>query len=167
VAFKEIPFLGEKIGLHWTKAMTGVGGYQVNRFGNMLYDYDFILKRPLFGWSVTPQTRVATDMEIPEHVASQGNGLTGFMVRFGVLGFLGYLIAVWRSASGYFGSSASGAIVVSMISLLLMGEQFLNFPLFYVLAFAPRRSGPGLHQLSTLAVPMARNSNAVPQQRRA
>jgi hypothetical protein len=114
--------------------------YEITRFGNVIYDLNSIEKRPILGWSALNETRGTLDPEVSEIASRQGNGLTGMVVKYGVVGLLIYLLSTYR----YFFSrtrrgvySASGVVV---LCILLMGEQYLNFPLFFALMFAGRRN---------------------------
>jgi hypothetical protein len=136
-AINELPFLGEKIALQMESAKNLDDQSRINRFGNLLYDVKWIAERPVVGWSATPQTRSALSSEVTDLIAAQGNGLSGFAVKFGLVGlflFLGFFAyAVWRVT----GSLAVTGIGVVVICLLLNGEQFLNFPIFLTLMFVP------------------------------
>lgn len=135
IGYVNIPFLGEKVRTQFDAAASGETSSKIQRYGNILYDIDFIQDRPFIGWSSNPETRFYVDPELATLIAGQGNGFTGFIVRFGLVGFLGYLLffswSVYRITVSYL---AVGFSVV-IASTLLMGEQYLGYPLFLTFMF--------------------------------
>jgi hypothetical protein len=137
IGFTQAPFLYEKVEHQVEEAISGATGAEINRFGNFVYDLGFIVQRPLTGWSATPATRSVVDSEVGDFVVHQGNGLTGFTVRFGLLGLGAYLLCVYRMLSASAHGRRIAVFGVVIICLILFGEQFQNFPLFWCLAFLP------------------------------
>lgn len=139
MSITELPFLSEKINQQLNSASVRDDTSKINRFGNYLYDLKWIESRPIVGWSATPETRYSIDREVADLVTGQGNGLTGFAVRFGFVG-----LAVFIGFFGYATLQLSGSLTTSMVGIfvvcmLLFGEQFLGFPIFLSLMFLPRR----------------------------
>ncbi|MDG3064866.1 hypothetical protein ACFQ4M_10360 [Thauera mechernichensis] len=126
----QLDFLSEKIQEQMFNAQAGVGNYQINRFGNMLYDLEFIRDKPLAGWSGNPETRYALDPEVAEMVAGQGSALTGFWVRFGAIGWFALFVSLYFVKWGE-NKPIRGFFLVLTVSVLLVGEQYTNFPLIY------------------------------------
>lgn len=142
-SFNKFEFLGDKINLQFESAMQGDMSSRINRFGNFLYDIDWIEQQPLFGWSVNPQVRNAIDPEVEDLLQGQGNGLTGFIIQFGLIGIIIYFLffmITCRSSSTTITYSFFGVII---LSLLLMGEKFLNFPIFLSLMFSQLSKNDG------------------------
>lgn len=135
VAFQSLPFLGEKIESQLQASNEQANLHEINRVGNALYDLAFIEARPAFGWSVDPGTRVAFDANVEEFVARQGNGFTGFAVRFGLIGLAGCLYSFYRAFGRLYGIRLAAFLAMMVLATLLVGEQFLNFPLFLSLFF--------------------------------
>ena len=138
VAMNEVSFLGEKISAQIASASIHDDTSRINRFGNFMYDMDAIADKPLLGWSATPETRLSIDPEVTELIAGQGNGLTGFAVKFGLVGlfiFIGFFAYSTRQVTGSLSASLFGIVIVCM---LLNGEQFLGFPMFLTLMFVPK-----------------------------
>lgn len=129
-AMTQLDFLGEKIQDQMASAQVGVGNYQINRFGNMLYDLEFIKDKPLAGWSGNPETRYALDPEVAEMVAGQGSALTGFWVRFGAIGWFALFVSLYFVTWGE-KKPIRGFFLVLIVSVLLVGEQYTNFPVVY------------------------------------
>lgn len=135
LAFQTLPFLGEKF-IHQLEMTTiGSEGAEINRFGNMLYDLESIRQRPIFGWSHQPEARAVVDQYIDETVAGQGNGLTGFATKVGLFGLLCYLYFVYKTFYRLFCTKLAAITAVIVVTALLNGEQYLNFPVFLALLF--------------------------------
>lgn len=137
VAFDKFSFLGEKISDQILEVLQGEDTGRINRFGNFLYDWEWISERPIFGWSATPVTRQSFDSEVLDLIAVQGNGLTGFVVKFGLFGFFSFLWFFSKATRYVSKSAAVQWFGVGLICLLLNGEQFLSYPLFLSLMFLP------------------------------
>lgn len=137
LAYVSVPFLGEKIEHQLGKTLEGTDESRITRFGNFAYDVKHVLQRPFFGWSPQPRTRAILDAEVTDLAAAQGNGLSGFAVKFGLVGLAVYLIAtllMWRQ---YFGRLSLALAVLVVVVVVLSAEQFLNAPAFLTLMFAP------------------------------
>lgn len=137
MAVQTLPFLQEKIDREWEAATERTGRHELNRFGNALYDYAFITDRPIFGWSRDPATRAIVDPDIAEITAGQGNGLTGFAVKFGLFGLACYIFMLYRAFYRRYRSALVAGTAVLVAAMLLIGEQFLDFPVFLALMFLP------------------------------
>jgi hypothetical protein len=137
VLYSQVSFLGEKINVQIASSFAQDDASRINRIGNLVYDLKWIVDKPVLGWSATPETRLSNDAEVAELVAVQGNGLTGFAVKFGLVGlfiFIGFFAySTWRE-TGSILVTLSGVVIVCA---LLNGEQFLGFPMFLTLMFAP------------------------------
>jgi len=136
--FNKVDFLGEKIIGQFEETAMGTDASRISRFGNFLYDMESFVERPLIGWGANPETRSSFDEEVLDLVAGQGNGLTGFAVRYGLTGllvFLGFFAYNTKRISGSAQIMLCGLVVVC---LLLNGEQFLNYPMFFTLMFLPQ-----------------------------
>lgn len=151
VFFSQVSFLGEKINQQIESASSYEDASRINRFGNFLYDLEWIAKRPVLGWSATPETRFSVNQEVAELISVQGNGLTGFTVKFGLAGLLIFIILFAYATQRMTGSLSASLLGVVIVCVLLNGEQFLGFPVFLSLMFAPQRKSKVLLLSSTLA----------------
>jgi len=136
--FSQVSFLGEKINAQIESAVARDDTSRINRVGNILYDLKWIADKPVLGWSATPEMRLSIDAEVADLIAGQGNGLTGFTVRFGLVGlfiFIGFFANSTRRITGSMSASLFGIVIVCV---LLNGEQFMNFPMFLSLMFVPQ-----------------------------
>ena len=130
-----ISFIGTKIDVHLSKTIAQEGNYKINRFGNINYDLGFIAERPIIGWGANPATRFTMDPELAELMSGQGVGLTGSIIKFGIPGFLLYIFYFYRGCISITGSKSYAIGGGCMLCILLIGEQFLNYPLFFTLVF--------------------------------
>lgn len=143
IAYQKLPFLEDKILHQFTSTRIGAERSELTRFGNALYDWEFIRARPIFGWSPYTGTRRVVDSEVEEWLTGQGNGLSSSVVRFGIAGIVVFILAVYRSIRAGSRHPIFSLAATFTVLLLMVGEQFLNFPLFLTLLFAPRvQTGP-------------------------
>jgi hypothetical protein len=140
--YNNVDFIGAKVESQLYSVSYQSGEYQINRFGNFLYDLDFILQRPIIGWSGNPETRFSADPDLAELISGQGNALTGFCVRFGIIGYFYLMLSLYLAAKHRHKNSTAGPFMLVIIALLFMGEQYPNFPLIYAFIvgrkFAPK-----------------------------
>jgi hypothetical protein len=127
ILFTELEFIGDKIFEQIANTQTEKGNYQINRFGNVIYDMEFIREKPIFGWSGNPATRLALDGDALELISAQGVALTGFWVRFGVFGWLLLFIVFYKNSF----DKLSGFFFIIIVAVMLIGEQYTNYPLIY------------------------------------
>jgi hypothetical protein len=129
--------MGPKIIHQYEEAVSRSGdNWQVNRFGQVLWDWRYIKRRPVIGWGLHPKTRFALDPRDMLLSEGQGNGLSGFVHTFGLLGLGVFVAAAWKglyilSGNNFFRS----VLAVTAILLMSNGEGFLNSPLFLGLMF--------------------------------
>ena len=132
-----LDFMGQKINHQYETAVSQSGNnWQMTRFGNLLWDWKYIKRRPIFGWGLHPKTRYALDPKDTFMSEGQGNGLSGFVHGFGFLGLGVFVAAAWKglhilSGNNFFRSFLASAAIL----LMLNGESFLSFPLFLGLMF--------------------------------
>ncbi len=133
--YNEFDLLSNKINLQFEASQYQLKNYQSNRIGNFLYDLYFIKINPIYGLSANIDIRNLYDPLASDIIFNQGNALSGFTVRFGLIGILTILYFFTYSV---FNSTKSYSITfVSIILLcsLLFSEKYLNFPLFFILFF--------------------------------
>lgn len=139
VTIRDASFVTEKI--YWQVAEAQANTYEsrINRIGNLLYDLQWVSERPYVGWSATHATRIKYDSDVEDLVKGQGNGLSGFAVKFGIIGLLVFLWAIFSSLRKSGESISFSVFGVIVVCLLLVGEQFLRYPVFLMLAFSGRK----------------------------
>lgn len=133
----QLDFLREKISKQYEETVNERQGWELTRFGNFLFDLQYIEKRPFFGWGVNEKTRYA--LNGGKAVAGQGNGLTDGIIKFGFVGFGLYAISLFLSFRRYFNGNKKYIYPSLLVVMLaLNGEIFLNFPIFLGLIALPR-----------------------------
>jgi hypothetical protein len=137
LAFQNLPFLGEKIEAKLEDVRQEQPWARIDRIGNLLYDLDSISKRPLAGWSARHTTRSSIDPEILQTIEGQGNGLSGFAVRYGLLGLLVFAVSALVSFHRLCAHGLLAGLALGVVAILLTGEQYLYQPLFMSLMFIP------------------------------
>lgn len=135
--FTKLPFLSEKIESQAGLIESQEVGWQLTRVGNAQFDMGYIADRPFFGWSQLLETR---KLENEDFAFRQGNGLTGFAVRYGLVGIVVFFFFAFGVLTKYYGNKSLAAIAILVIGLILNGEHFLNFSLFLSLMFMPARA---------------------------
>jgi len=137
IIYQENEFMGEKISSQSEQTLSRSlqHKWQQTRFGSLLYDLDFVMEKPLIGWSMTPQTRTIIDSQAVDLNSASGNGLSNFLVRFGVLGAYVFVIGLYRGLSSLMVSRQSSLAALLIFFIILSGEQYLNFPVFWFLLF--------------------------------
>lgn len=131
--YQTVPFLQEKIDSQQRKSINEEGDYYKNRIGNFYLDLEILKGRPLFGWSPRHTTR---GEGVEEIVSGQGNGLSGFAVKYGVVGLSIFLYLTYLGFVRQYGDARFGIAATGVVMILLSGEQFMNFPLFMTLMFS-------------------------------
>lgn len=150
VLYVELPFLGEKIGLQYDRAINRGYLYQINRIGNLLYDLELIMQRPLFGWSAYLDTRLSFDRYATQFFSGQGNGLSGFATSFGLIGLSIFFIATGIRTFRLNGRFFDASFVLLVAAILLSAQKLLNYPVFLTLPFLLGRAcGANLHPALT------------------
>jgi hypothetical protein len=134
-SYKSLSFMEEKIEKELTIAELQEGRWYRGRVGSLVFDWEYIKERPLIGWGINTNTRYALHpwMDTGE---GMGNGFSDFIAKFGIVGFFTWLFAVFINLRHNFGNRIFFPLLSCFIILLvLQGERFLNYPLFWALAF--------------------------------
>ncbi len=133
-------FLAPKIEHSILVATSRPEGWRADRIGSILFDLDYIAARPLTGWGMRNETRLALDPELTdEEINGRGNGMSNFAATFGLLALGVWLVSTHRTLlflSHQRKILAALGLLVLVISL--NGECFLNYPLFLVFFFSFR-----------------------------
>jgi hypothetical protein len=132
-----LEFIGRKV-IHQYEGAIAQRDYlwEYTRFGSMVVDWKYIKRRPLFGWGIHPKTKFALDPKDERRTKGAGNGFSGFIHRFGILGMITFALFAWR---GFYKLSRE-SLLRSMMAILatlmsLIGEEFLYFPTYLGLMF--------------------------------
>lgn len=126
-------FIGEKIVSLYLRAANQEAGWQLSRFGAMKFDWEYIQRNPLFGWGKNNATQYSLHPNLERFAL--GNGLSGYLRQFGVVGLGTFIVALWVGL-GRIGTGIAVRIwILAVILLTLNGEYFLDYPLFLGLHF--------------------------------
>ncbi|HUT59452.1 MAG TPA: O-antigen ligase family protein, partial [Phycisphaerae bacterium] len=131
----ERSFVKRKLLSQSTDALERAHGWEINRFGTLIFDWEYVQRRPLFGWGLHSHTRYMLH-PWAQVAGGQGNGMSDFVARFGLVGFAVFGLCVWRSMLAVTkGDRLRSAFVLVLLVLMLNGETFLSYPLFLGLMF--------------------------------
>jgi len=130
-AYYNIDFLGEKIETQYENAKTlSRGDASWSRLGAMKVDLQQISRHPLVGNGFVMTSRYEN---LGTEMTGSGNGFTGAINILGIPCIAIYFIALYLSLN--FSKKKQKIFYILMIIILLNGEFFLNYPLFWGLPF--------------------------------
>ncbi|MDB5957082.1 hypothetical protein [Ramlibacter sp.] len=129
--YSNTSFLEAKVAYQFSATEAENNTWEITRFGNAIYDWGYFLQRPLTGWSLSNTTRPGEE----EILLRQGNALTGLPVRLGLpaaLLVLSLILRFFRLSGAW-----SPLWALAVICCLLVGEQFILYPLFLAMLVRP------------------------------
>lgn len=130
-AITSFDFLGEKMQGQFENAATiQQGEVSWSRFGAAVVDYYEIARSPITGNGFMMDARYP---KLGDLMAGSGNGFTGAVNAFGIIVIFFYVFQLFKRASGT--DTSDKAIYAIAIVLMLQGEFFLNYPMFWALLF--------------------------------
>lgn len=136
-AYNNLEFLSEKIEEQYTEAAqmdkTDISN---TRFGALNMDIQYIKSMPLIGNGLDKKTRYRFHPWIEDEIG-HGNGMSNFLVYWGIPLFLFWVFCIYKFASYASGSAGTAIVFTICLLLVLQGEQFLNFPVFLLFFTAP------------------------------
>ena len=135
-----LSFVGVKISNQIEQADLRRNDWYLNRFGNIIFDYRYIKEKPFFGFGPHPNQRFSLDNDVVNRL---GNGFTDTIVKYGGLFTIFIFIMIYRNMRGIKpdysirnNSILTSLIAVGGISLTLMSEQYLQYPLYWSLMYS-------------------------------
>lgn len=135
-AFTKLDFLQAKIRQQITDVERNEQDWRRNRIGTLVFDWQYISRRPLTGWGSNPETRFALTPWAGKDTKIMGNGMFNFIASYGVIGFGTFLFGLGCGARHLAGRSLGFVLgFVATILLVLQGESFLYYPAFLGLMF--------------------------------
>lgn len=133
-ALCNVTYVGVKVRSQYEAALERRSGWEINRFGTLLSDLEYIRSRPLFGWGAHSETRYL--LHGGRTVEGQGNGLSDFTAKYGLLGIGTYLVCAWVGAYKLANhDKLKSWMFVLFVALVLNGEALLNHPLYLGVMF--------------------------------
>jgi len=134
--FSKTDFLGKKVNEQYENAMkmnVQAGEVSTSRIGSAIIDWHYIQKHPLFGNGLHAKTRWADHYFLgTKGMTGYGNGFTWMTASMGIVFMIVYFFLLYKNLP--FNRFDKWWFII-LIFLLLQGEQFLNFPLFFALPF--------------------------------
>lgn len=130
----EIDFIGPKIAELYERAVKQEAGWELSRFGSIMFDWEYIRERPVFGWGQS----LATQFSLHPKLAARmelGNGFTGFMRQMGLIGMAIFLVATARAFHKLGLKTENVVLTMIVLIALLNGEYYLTYPIFLALQF--------------------------------
>ena len=124
-------FMGEKLMNEYEELQTMQNG-QVswNRMAVMIIDFQNIMRHPIIGNGFMDNSRYGI---LGELMRGAGNGFTGTINMLGIPFMLLFFIGVFKNLVHM--SKVKRYVFIFIFILLLNGEYFLNYPLFWSLLF--------------------------------
>lgn len=130
-AYNSIDFLGDKIEGQYENAMSlRTNEVSWTRMGAMKIDLQHISRHPLVGNGFVMTSRYEN---LGDKMVGSGNGFTGAINMLGIPCIAIYFLVLYRSLN--FNQKKQKIFFISLIVILLNGEFFLNYPLFWGLPF--------------------------------
>jgi len=136
-AYNNLDFLNKKIEEQFEEAVEMEASDVSNtRFGSLNMDVQYITDQPLTGNGLDKRTRYRFHPWVDDDIG-HGNGMSNFLVFWGIPFFLFWVFCVFQFAKNGSGSISTAILFVIMVILLLQGEQYLNYPIFLMFFSAP------------------------------
>ncbi len=134
----QLDFVGPKITELYYRAVYQEAGWELSRFGAVIFDWAYIVERPILGWGQNNTTQYALNPDLDR--LALGNGFTGYLRQLGLAGMAILVISLWAGlrASGL--GPVARAWFILVLLLLLNGQYFMDYPLFLSLHFLGLRS---------------------------
>jgi hypothetical protein len=123
-------FLNEKINHQIEISQsTEIYEFSPDRFRSFIFDLKYISKHPLIGNGLNQKTRYKDHEWMQNQVLGHGNGFSNFLACMGTLSLLFLFFLIFKFNKQY------PTFFIIMITVLLQGQQLLDYPLFLGLPF--------------------------------
>ncbi len=134
-AYSNIQFLKEKVSTQLYSVEIRKTGWHRTRMGSLIFDMEYIQRRPWTGWGLHSTTRYSLH-PLMESSEGMGNGMSDFTAKLGISGMLIWLLVTFNGIRNLFGHKVTKSLLaMGIILLVLQGEAFLGYPLFLGLMF--------------------------------
>jgi hypothetical protein len=135
--YSKLDFLQEKIELQYQESKElSKSDISNTRFGAWAMDSQYIRSQPFTGNGLDAKTRYRFHPWITTDIG-HGNGMSNFLVYWGIPFFLFWMFCVYKAAKIISQSTFTAWSVLIILIFLLQGEQFLNFPMFLMFFIIP------------------------------
>lgn len=131
MSFSYFSFLGDKISTEY-EATVKLKENELtwSRMGSFYLDYQNIIKNPIIGNGFLMEMRYGP---LGKYLKGISNGFTGSINMFGIVAMICYYACVFKKLLNY--SLLQKIIFLVIIIILLNGEYYLSYPLFWALLF--------------------------------
>ncbi len=131
LSFTNLSFLQNKISDQAYEAIDLQSGeFSNSRFGSLIIDSQYIKAQPIFGNGLNIRTRYRFNPNVVDNDVGNGNGMSDFMVQWGIPFFIYWMYCVFRFARNITKSKIISITVLFLFILIMQGEAFLNYPMF-------------------------------------
>ena len=136
--YDSVPFLRGKVESQFNEALTNdINRTSKNRLASFIADTRDFTKYPFFGRGISDLTRFDNVNNVK--VNNRNNGVSDFLVKFGIFGFLYYFISMYRSihfASIFLKKNYKFSLLFFLTIIILgFSEPYFLFPFFFSLIF--------------------------------
>ncbi|MBN1183549.1 MAG: O-antigen ligase family protein [Bacteroidales bacterium] len=143
--YSSLPFLREKIKNEYNIAFnSNLEKRSKNRIASTIVDINDVKNNLLFGRGPNDLTRY--DNPFNSKVNNRNNGITDFLVKFGLVGFFLYFISMYYSLEKVcvYYDRKKKTLVICFISILLIGssELYFMYPFFFALSLLHTVNSP-------------------------
>ena len=138
-SYNSFDFIGKKIESQYESAMQlGTGEASWSRMGALRIDMENIKRHPIVGNGFSMKEKYG---QLADEMGGAGNGFSGVLNMLGIPFMIFYFLQLFKNAPAT--TRYESMIVPFIVILLLNGEYFLNYPLFWSLMFVqyPDMSG--------------------------
>lgn len=131
LSYSNLSFMQKKIDSQIDEAIQMQSDeFSNSRFGSLIMDSWYIKSQPIFGNGLNIKTRYRFNLNIMNNDVGNGNGMSNFIVEWGIPFFIYWLYSVFRFIRKITNSISLSFTVLFLFILILQGEAFLNFPMF-------------------------------------
>jgi len=143
VLFANQSFMLPKIEQSVLQSTTQYGSWQADRLGSLIFDFNYISARPLTGWGISDDTRLALDPDLGgAALTGRGNGMSDFAAKFGIPALLLWIYCFYRVLLARVPGRAILAVTGTLVILIMLNDEcFLNYPLFLSFFFLANLRG--------------------------
>jgi hypothetical protein len=137
--YLELEFLNSKIDFQMHTQLSGRA--ETGRFKSMLYDLEDLSEHPFSGRGLLKATMFdeIVHWEGDQSYRSITNGLTNWLLRYGIIGFIIYSLMLYSSLNQYCIKNQSHKhkdfMILGVIFLVAFSQQILSNPIFISLLF--------------------------------
>lgn len=139
VVYSNAAFLKDKVERQSEQSANLIQGeFSNTRFGSFIFDMHYIKKHPIIGNGFNEITRYADNPELIQLIKigldpANGNGLSNYAACMGLPFLFSYLLLSFTSICKV--DRKVGILVTLVITLTLVSEQWLSYPLFTGIIF--------------------------------